>query len=49
MIAPEQRDGADLLDVVAGHGAAATEDAGVAVEDEERLAGVLLVGVQRRP
>src|SRR5882724_1702212 len=46
---PEERDGADLLNVVAGDGAAPAEDAGVAVEDEERLARVLVVDVQRRP
>ena len=47
--AAQERDGPDLLDVVARDGAAAAEDAGVAVEDEERLARVLVVGVQRRP
>src|SRR5439155_830874 len=47
--AAQKRDGPDLLDVVARDGAAAAEDAGVAVEDEERLARVLVVGVQRRP
>src|SRR5207244_11534259 len=47
--ATEERDGPDLLDLVARDGAAAAEDAGVAVEHEERLARVLVVGVQRRP
>ena len=35
--APEHRDRADLLDVVAGDRAAAAEDARLAVQDEERL------------
>ena len=38
--AADQGDGADVLDVAAGHRAAAAEDAGLAVEDEEGLGRV---------
>ena len=47
MPAPEHRDGADLLHVVAGRGAPAAEDAGLAVEHEEGLGRIGLEVVER--
>ena len=47
--AADERDGADALDVGAGGRAAAAEDAGLAVEHEERLRGVDGEAVVRRP
>ena len=47
MPAPEHRDGADLLHVVAGRGAPAAQDARLAVEHEEGLGRVGLEVVER--
>ena len=47
MPAPEHRDGADLLHVVAGRGAPAAQDARLAVEHEEGLGRIGLEVVER--
>ena len=45
----EHGDGTDLLDVVAGGGAAPAEDAGFAIEHEERFRAVDVESMERRP